>query len=272
VRYALPLIELSSISENLRIEKTKCKRGFNFYYTFKGEGRRLKRIVFVMVVMLLAVFSSGTIAKVNSATIASIVLLPPDTTTSPGSTFVLNLTINNVADMYAWSVTLVYQKIITLNSIDTINNTAFTDGSGLAIFKTEDYNSSYYRSYIARTLLDVTPGISRPGVTGSGLVAHLNFMAASTGTPAIYSSNSEIIDSKGNAITPITVTTPTITVAIVQPPPSPPPPSTVGGWSFSVAKASARDIDLVSIAAIAVFAIIAPAIYFKGLKRRKEKQ
>jgi hypothetical protein len=231
----------------------------------------LKRIVFGIVLMLLAVYSSAAILKANSATGTSIVI-SPDTTTPPNSTFMLNLTINNVADMYAWSVTLVYQKIITLNSIDTINNTAFTDGTGLAIFKTEDYNSSYYRSYIARTLLDVTPGISRPGVTGSGLVAHLNFMAASTGTPAIYSSNSEIIDSKGNAITPITVTTPTITVAIVQPPPSPPPPSTVGGWSFSVAKASARDIDLVSIAAIAVFAIIAPAIYFKGLKRRKEKQ
>jgi hypothetical protein len=223
-----------------------------------------------MMLMLVALYSSATIVKATSATGTSIVI-SPDTTTPPNSTFVLNMYITNVTDMYAWSVTLVYQKIISMISVDTINGTDFTDGTGLAIKQQEDLNSSHYITYVARTLLDIGPGILRPGVNGSGLVAQFNFIAVLNGATAINCISSEILDSHSKPITPITVTTPTITVAIVQPPPSP-PPSSVGGWSFSVAKASARDIDLVSIAAIAVFAIIAPAIYFKGLKRRKEKQ
>jgi hypothetical protein len=77
------------------------------------------------------------------------------------------------------------------------------------------------------------------------------------------------VNSNDVDITPITVTTPTITVAIAQVT----PPSTVGGWSFSVAKAALPTyyIDLAS-AIIAAFAIIATTIYFKSIKRRKGKQ
>jgi hypothetical protein len=235
----------------------------------KGEGRSLKRIVFAVMLVLLAVFSSATIAKVNSATGASIVI-SPDTTTSPGSTFVLNLTINNVNDMRAWDVVLVYSKIITLDLVDTINDTTFTDGAGLAIFNTEDVNSTYTWSDIARTTLSVVPGSG----TGSGLVAQLTFLAVSNGktTIDIALANSEIMDSNMRDITPITATTPTITVATPQPTP---PPRSVGGWSFSVAKDpfAAPYIGLVSIAIIAVgVAITTTAIYFKGIKRRKEKR
>jgi hypothetical protein len=250
--------------KTFRIEKPKCKQGPNIYRSRKGEGGNLKRIVFGIVLMLLAVYSSATIVKVNSATGASIVI-SPDTTTSPSTTFMLDLTINNVADMYAWSVTLVYQKIVSMNLVDTINGTDFTDGTGLAIFKQEDYNSSCYRSYVARTLIDVTPGTRRPGVTGSGLVARLNFVAALNGTTAIECTGSEILNSQSNPITPITVTTPTITVATPQPSP---PPSSVGGFSFSVAKAPAN----IGFALIGVGAIVIPVSIYLGIKRRKEKQ
>jgi hypothetical protein len=228
----------------------------------------LKRLIVLgIMLMLLAAYSSITLVK---ADVTSIVI-SPDTTAPPNSTFMLNLTINNVNDMYAWSVQLVYQKIISLNLVDTINNTAFTDGTGLAIFKQEDFNSSCYTAYVARTLLDITPGVSRPGVTGSGVVAQLNFFAALNGTTAISCISSEIINSHGGDITPITVTTPTITVATPQPTPPPPKPGAVGGISFSLAKPS-TDIELASILAIiACVAIMLPAIYFKGIKRRKGK-
>lgn len=230
----------------------------------------LKRIVFGIMLMLLAAYSSTAIFKANSATAVSIVI-SPDTTTPPSRTFMLDLTINNVADMYAWSVTLVYQKIITLNWVNTINDTAFTDGTGLAIFRQEDYNSTCYRSYVARTLLNVVPGTPHAGISGSGLVAQLNFLAASEGTTAINVIEKEIMNSKTeNIASSVTVTTPTITVATPQPTP---PPAAVGGTSFSVAKAvfPAPYIGLAS-AILAVVAIIATTIYFKGIKRRKEKQ
>jgi hypothetical protein len=231
----------------------------------------LKRIVLgiMFMMMVLAVYSSTTIVKVNSATGASMVI-SPDTTTFPNSTFTLNLAINNVKGMRAWDLTFRYSKIISLNSVDTINNTDFTDGDGLAIIKTNgDYNSSCYECDIARTTINIvlTSG------TGSGVVAQLHFTAASTGTVTFECISVEIMDPNMNEITPITVTFPTITVATAQPS----TPKTVGGWSFSDVKAgSVSDIGLAALAAIviiAVFAvIIATTIYFRGIKRRKEKQ
>jgi hypothetical protein len=102
-------------------------------------------------------------------------------------------------------------------------------------------------------------------------VAQLNFLAASEGTTAINVIEKEIMNSKTeNIASSVTVTTPTITVATPQPTP---PPAAVGGTSFSVAKAvfPAPYIGLAS-AILAVVAIIATTIYFKGIKRRKEKQ
>ena len=226
-------------------------------------------IVFGIVLMLLAVYAS-TIIAANSATGASIVM-SPDTTTSPNSTFMLNLTINNVNDMRAWNLALVYQKIISLNFVNTINNTVFTDGSGLVIYKQEDYNSTYYYCTLARTTVDVVPGMG----TGSGMVAQLNFFAASNGKTTISAIDSEtqLLDSQIRPITPVTFTGPTITVA-TPPPPPPPPKQTVGGTSFSVAKRPSL-VPYVGLALIAIFAttaIAATTIYFKGAKRRKEKQ
>lgn len=231
----------------------------------------MRRIVFgiMFMLMVLAVYSSTTIVKVNSATGASMVI-SPDTTTSVDSTFTLNLTISNVNDMRAWDLTFRYSKIISLNSVDTTNDTTFTDGAGLAIIKANgDYNSSCYDCDIARTTLSIVPGSG----TGSGVVAQLHFTATSTGTATFERISAEIMDPNMNEITPITVTFPTITVATAQPS----TPKTVGGWSFSDIKTgSVSDIGLAALAAIviiAVFAmIIATTIYFKGIKHRKEKQ
>lgn len=219
-------------------------------------------IVFGIVLMLLAIYASTAIVA-NSATGASIVI-SPDTTAAPNSTFMLNLAINNVADMYGWSVTLVYQKIISLNLADAVNSTFFN--GTFHSFLQEDYNSSCYKAYVFETLLN-----GAPAVTGSGSVAQLNFFAALDGTTAISCIDSEIVNYQGKDVsTPITVTTPTITVATPQPTP-PPKPSAVGGISFSLAKPS-TDIELASVLAIIFVATILPTIYFKGIKRRKQKQ
>lgn len=226
----------------------------------------MKRIVLGIMLMLLAVFLSTTIVEVNSAAGASIVISPDTLTIPPNTSFVLNLTINNVDGMRAWSVTLVYQRIITLTWVDTMNNTDFTDGAGLSIFKQEDYNSSCYMSDVARTTVDIAP---RSG-TGSGLVAQLFFLAVSNGVTTIDCIDYEMMNSssRNNEITPITVARPLATITVATP-----QPRSVGGTSFSLAKAAfpAPYIGLAS-AIIAVVAIIATTIYFKAIKHRKEKQ
>jgi len=259
------------MSENLRIEKPKCKQWHNIYYTLKGEGRSLKKlIVFGIMLMLLAVYSSATIVA-NSQTGGSIVI-SPDTTAAPNSTFMLNLTINNVANMYGWSVTLIYQNIISLDLVTGVSTTAFFNSANAFVsFEQEDFNSSYYRGYVFGTLLNGTPGS-----TGSGLVAQLNFATTSIGTVAISCVDSEVENNLTQPVSsPITVTTPTITIA--TPPPTPPPtppttPSSVGGISFSLAKPPTFDYLAPILAIIAFVAILLPTVYFKGIKRRKEKQ
>jgi len=230
----------------------------------------LKKIILGIMLMLLAVYSSTTILKANSATSASIVI-SPDTTASPSGMFMLNMTINNVVDMYGWTVTLVYPQIITMTGVNTINGTAFTDGDGFAFFNQTAYNSTYFQTYVARTLLNDEPG-GRPGVTGSGLVAQLEFEAISIGTAPISCTYYEIVNSQDVDITPITVPA-VLAIITVAVPVTPVTPKTVGGTSFSLANAaSPPTIDLASIAIIAAFATIATTIYFKGIKRRKEKQ
>ena len=224
-----------------------------------------KIIVFGIMLMLLAVYS-GTIIAANSQTGASIVITP-DTTATPGSTFTLAINIENVNDMRAWNIALVYQKIINLNTVNTINNTVFTDGDGLVIYQQEDFNSSYYYLNVARTTTDIVPGMGN----GSGLVAQLNFIAVSNGVTKIsfVNSETEMLDSQSHDIAPITVAGPTITVATPTPPPK---PSAVGGISFSVATRVTSLTPYVCIALIAIIAIAATTIYAKGTKHRKEKQ
>jgi hypothetical protein len=224
----------------------------------------LKKIAFV-VIMLLAVFLSTTI-EVNSAAGASIVISPDRLTVPLNTSFVLNLTINNVADMYAWTVTLVYPQIITMTGVDTINGTAFTDGSGFAFFTQSVYNSTCFQTYIARTLL--SPNTA--GVTGSGLVAQLEFEAISTGTAPIVCTFAEIVNSQDQDI-PITATILLAIITVAAAPAA--PPSTVGGWSFSVAKTAFPTPYIgLALAMIAAFVIIVTTIYFKGIKPRKKKQ
>jgi hypothetical protein len=261
-------VELSSISEKFRIEKAKCKERLNTFCTLKGEGRSLKRIVFGIMLMLLAVCSSTIIVKVNSATVPSIVLSPQDTTVAPNGTFTINMTINDANNMRAWWVQLVYQKIINLTSVDTINGTTFTDGPGLVIAKQEDLNSTYYVSELARAALSE---LNSTEGTGSGLVAQLHFVAVSIGNTAITSDHASMMNSTSQFedIFP-TVTTPVVTVAVPTPPP---PTQTVGGNSFSLAitKAASQAPYWIGLAS-AIVAIMATAIYFRGIKRRKEKQ
>jgi hypothetical protein len=229
------------------------------------EGRSLKKIAFV-VIMLLAVFLSTTI-EVNSAAGASIDISPDRLTVPVNTSFVLNLTVDNVADMYAWTVTLVYPQIITMTGVNTINDTAFTDGSGFAFFTQSVYNSTYYQVYVARTLL--SPNTA--GVTGSGLVAQLVFEAISIGTAPISCTYSEMVNSQDIDITPVNVATVLAIITVAAAPVA--PPSTVGGWSFSVAKTVFPTPYIgLALAMIAAFATIATTIYFKGIKPRKEKQ
>jgi hypothetical protein len=223
-------------------------------------------IIFGVMLMLLAVYSSTTVLKANSATDPSIVISPDRLTVPPNTSFVLNLTINNVADMCGWTVTLVYPQIITMTGVNTINGTAFTDGSGFAFFTQSVYNSTCYQTYIARTLL--SPNTA--GVTGSGLVAQLEFEAISTGTAPIVCTFAGIVNSQDQDI-PITVTFLLAIITVAAAPVA--PPSTVGGWSFSVAKTAFPTPYIgLDLAMIAAFAIIAITVYFKGIKPRKEKQ
>lgn len=89
-------------------------------------------------------------------------------------------------DMYAWSITLDYRKIITLINVTVV--TTFFNGS-LGYYEA-DLNYSHYRTFVYDYL---TGNVS--GVTGTGVVATMNFTAIYNGTARMSCYESQILNS-----------------------------------------------------------------------------
>ena len=126
-------------------------------------------------------------AKANETSIE----VSPNTTVDYGGNFTLNITVNNVKDMYAWEVGIRFRKIIKITSV--VEKTNLLDSS---LFWVVDppmlggpsYN--YYKLSVGSMLVGQVSG-----VTGSGVVAELNFTTVYNGTTQIEVLRSTILDS-----------------------------------------------------------------------------
>lgn len=161
----------------------------------------MNKIFILLPIFLLLTLALLPKVPIVYAQTASIVI-SPDTTTTQGSYFVLNITTNNVTDLYCWSVTLDYRKAI--NMTDAITETSFFNGS--FSYSQTDLNYSHYRSFVYGYLLG-----NVSGVTGSGVVAAMNFTAVYNGTANMEAYESEMLNS---AVVEIarTISVPTVIV------------------------------------------------------------
>jgi len=111
----------------------------------------------------------------------------PNTTVDYGGNFILNITVNDVTDMYYWGIDIKFRKIIKITSV--VEKTSFFDGS-LFVWTMDNYSYSHYKLSIGSALLGEVSG-----VTGSGVVAELNFTTVYNGTTQIEILSSIICDS-----------------------------------------------------------------------------
>lgn len=155
--------------------------------------------------ILLISFLIASIATMLPSVFAQSVsiIISPNVNTNINSIFYLNITTNNVTDMYGWSVTLDYRKAITMTSALAV--TSFFNGS--CSFSQTYLNYSHHRSFVYGYLME---NIS--GVTGSGVVATMNFTAIYNGTANMKAYKSQIINSVGAEIAH-TTSTPTVVVS-----------------------------------------------------------
>jgi len=118
--------------------------------------------------------------------VTTTVTLSPNVNTNQGSYFEVNITINDVTDMYAWEVWMKYRKIINIVNV-TQDETLFNGTLG---WKVDTYDYSHYKLYVYGYF---TGNVS--GVSGSGVVARLNFTAIYNGTTTIDIIKTEIFNS-----------------------------------------------------------------------------
>jgi hypothetical protein len=113
----------------------------------------------------------------------------PNTTVDYGGNFILSITVNDVTDMCGWEVGIIFRKIINITNV--VEKTSFFDGS--LFWFMDNYSYNYYGLSVASWTL------SR-GVSGSGVVAELNFSTVYNGTTQIEISGSTILDSENTEI------------------------------------------------------------------------
>jgi len=122
----------------------------------------------------------------------------------PGDTFLINITVSNVVDLYAWQFNFTYQHAI-LNGTTRFNELAQSwepaidpgpflgpKDSYFFVITTfdDDYNATHGRMYISASLIG-----SVPGVTGSGTLATINLTTVSYGGSILDLSNTKLINS-----------------------------------------------------------------------------
>ena len=121
-----------------------------------------------------------------------------------GLTFSVNITVQNVVDLYGWEFKLYYPN-------DILNGTSVTEGPFLktegvfTLFQTPEFSDSYNETHGRLTTLCLRTG-EVPGVDGNGVLATITFNSTSTNGPkALHLDNVELSDSDADKIPCTTV-------------------------------------------------------------------
>ena len=150
----------------------------------------MNRIVltsFTILCLLSTVFLMGLTLNIQPVKAGGTSIeVSPNTTVDYGDNIILNLTISDVTDIVAWEVDIKFRKIIKITNV--VEKTSLLDGS--LFWAMHNYSYSHYKLSIGSML---SGGIS--GVTGSGVVAELNFTTVYNGTTQIEILRSTILDS-----------------------------------------------------------------------------
>jgi hypothetical protein len=132
----------------------------------------------------------------------TIVSILPESYTVPdiGLTFTLNISIQNVNNLYAWEITLHYPN-------DILNGTTITEGPFLktgnqpTIFSIIEFNDTYSNTHGRLIAFCSRLKPDTPGISGNGTLATITFKSKSTNGPkTIHLENVKLLDPNLNEI------------------------------------------------------------------------
>jgi hypothetical protein len=164
------------------------------------EDLNRKRLMFFLTIALMCMMVTRVGAQ--QATVSVV----PTSSTVPnvGSTFSVNVAIENVKNLYAWGLRLYYPNNL-LNGTNATKG-SFLDAGGIgSALLVGNFTDGYNATYGLLSVLCTRTG-DVPGVNGSGTLLTINFRSISTGGPAVlHLDNVELSDSNMTAISSTTV-------------------------------------------------------------------
>lgn len=155
----------------------------------------MKRLTF-----LLAIVVTGLIVVQARAQQATISVVPASyTVPTVGSSFIVNVTVQNVEDLYGWALKLYYPN-------DVLNGTSMTEGPFLktggfhTVFIKVNFTDNYNATYGFVNLLCTRTG-NVLGANGTGTLATITFKSVSTSGPqTLHLADIGLSDSNDTAI------------------------------------------------------------------------
>jgi len=140
-------------------------------------------LVFVLLLLVIATLITN-LPSAAKATPTSIEVVPASLEQLPGDSFLVNITVNEVTDLYLWMFRLRWNNtVLQLNSIEEgsfLQNEGETSGIWLSPPTIPEINAAGRIDEVTCSLLGAVPGVD-----GNGTIATLNFTCLSLGDSAL---------------------------------------------------------------------------------------
>jgi len=166
--------------------------------------------VIMLIILCSSMFCvlSATIPTVKAATAQVFVDPPTQTVNDVGDSFTVNVSIADVTNLYAYSFELYYDPNAMNGTPPAAMGSFLASGVILISDFNDHYNSTYGRLSFAVTLTGAVPGVS-----GSGVLATIQFKAvAPADSSVLHLANLKLSDPSSNSIS-ATITDGAVTVA-----------------------------------------------------------
>jgi len=211
-----------------------------------------KSISFIstLIILFLAMTIYEATVEVALGSSATTVFVDPPTITAVfGQTFLIDIKISDVSDLYGWEFKLGWNP--DLLNVISVTQGNFLKQGGLTFFWSIMNNTEGY------ILVDCTLLGNVPGVSGSGTLATVKFYAENQGESILDLYNTTLINSQEQTINPHTAYDGTVTVEAPDP---------VGGIRIPVNKLELL-APYIGLALAILIAVVVTAVFVK--QRRK---
>ena len=141
--------------------------------------KRNPKVAFLVCIVMVA-FLSLIVGGIHAASTARITLDPIVNGAKPTESFSVNVTVADVADLYAWQLNLTFNPVI-LESLEILEG-PFLQQFGTTMMSAVTLNNTAGYAFTVCALLD----LEAPGATGSGVLATVNFRVKAAGMSPLH--------------------------------------------------------------------------------------